>query len=65
MAMVDRHLVTQFPNLKLVSNLDFGYDINDAKWAVAQGIVVTNTPDVLTNETADTAFGLVRNMVRH
>lgn len=61
---IDGPFMGQFPNLKLVANLGVGYDTIDAKWAAAHGIVVTNTPDVLTDETADTAFGLVLNTVR-
>jgi lactate dehydrogenase-like 2-hydroxyacid dehydrogenase len=41
-----------------------GYDHIDAKWAAARGIVVTNTPDVLTEEVADTALGLLLCTVR-
>src|SRR5262249_55068399 len=36
-----------------------GYDHVDAKWAGEHGIVVTNTPDVLNEEVADTALGLL------
>ncbi len=34
-----------------------GYDLVDAKAAKARGVVVTNTPDVLTEEVADLALG--------
>ncbi len=53
-----------FPRLEIVANLGVGYDNIDAKWAASHGIAVTNTPDVLTEETADTAFGLMLNAVR-
>ena len=41
-----------------------GYDSVDARHAGSRGIVVTNTPDVLTEEVADTALGLLINTVR-
>jgi lactate dehydrogenase-like 2-hydroxyacid dehydrogenase len=61
---VDGPFMSRFPALKLVANLGVGYDTVDAGWAAAHGIMVTNTPDVLTEETADTAFGLLLNTVR-
>lgn len=56
--------MARFPKLEIVANLGVGYDNIDAKWAAAHKIAVTNTPDVLTEETADTAFGLLLNAVR-
>jgi lactate dehydrogenase-like 2-hydroxyacid dehydrogenase len=41
-----------------------GYDIVDAKWAGEHGIIVTNTPDVLNEEVADLAIGLLLATVR-
>src|SRR5205085_724912 len=54
----------RFPKLEIVSSFGVGYDHVDAKWAGAHGIVVTNTPDVLTEEVADTALGLLLCTVR-
>src|SRR6202521_3257546 len=54
----------RFPKLEIVSSFGVGYDHVDAKWAAAHGIVVTNTPDVLTEEVADTALGLLLCTVR-
>ncbi len=54
----------RFPKLEIISNFGVGYDHVDAKWAAARGIVVTNTPDVLTEEVADTALGLLLCTVR-
>jgi lactate dehydrogenase-like 2-hydroxyacid dehydrogenase len=48
----------------MVSSFGVGYDNIDARWAGAHGIVVTNTPDVLTEEVADTALGLLLCTVR-
>jgi lactate dehydrogenase-like 2-hydroxyacid dehydrogenase len=52
------------PRLELVSNFGVGYDTVDAVWAGAHGILVTNTPDVLNEEVADTALGLLLCTVR-
>ncbi len=61
---VDGPLMSRLPNLKIVSNFGVGYDTVDAKWAGKNGIYVTNTPDVLTEEVADTALGLILSTVR-
>lgn len=61
---VDGPLMSRLPNLKIVSNFGVGYDTVDAKWAGAHGIYVTNTPDVLTEEVADTTLGLLLMTVR-
>ena len=44
----DGALMTKFPNLKLVANFGVGYDGVETAYAAANGIIVTNTPDVLT-----------------
>jgi lactate dehydrogenase-like 2-hydroxyacid dehydrogenase len=56
---VDAGLMARLPRLEIVSTFGVGYDHIDAAWAGAHGIVVTNTPDVLTEEVADTAIGLL------
>lgn len=63
-APVTGALMSRLPALEIVANLGVGYDNIDAAWAGANGVIVTNTPDVLTEETADTAFGLLLNAVR-
>jgi hypothetical protein len=57
-------LMERFPNLELVSSFGVGYDHMDVKWAAAHNVVLTNTPDVLTEEVADTALGLLLCTVR-
>jgi lactate dehydrogenase-like 2-hydroxyacid dehydrogenase len=57
-------LMARFPNLELVSSFGVGYDHMDVKWAAAHNVVLTNTPDVLTDEVADTALGLLLCTVR-
>jgi lactate dehydrogenase-like 2-hydroxyacid dehydrogenase len=61
---IDAAFMRRFPKLEIVSSFGVGYDHVDAKWAGAHGIVVTNTPDVLNEEVADTALGLLLCTVR-
>jgi lactate dehydrogenase-like 2-hydroxyacid dehydrogenase len=61
---VDGALMSKLPRLEIVASFGVGYDHVDADWAGAHGIVVTNTPDVLTEEVADTALGLLLCTVR-
>ncbi len=61
---VDEALMSRLPNLKIVSNFGVGYDTVDAAWAGRNGIYVSNTPDVLTEEVADTTLGLLLMTVR-
>ena len=61
---VDAALMDRLPNMQLVSNFGVGYDGVDTAAARERGIVVTNTPDVLTEEVADTALGLLIMTVR-
>ena len=61
---VDGGFMARFPKLEQISSFGVGYDHIDAKWAGGHGIVVTNTPDVLNEEVADTALGLLLCTVR-
>ena len=63
-AKVDAALMGRLPKLEIVGAFGVGYDSIDAKWAGDRGIVVTNTPDVLNEEVADTALGLLLATVR-
>jgi lactate dehydrogenase-like 2-hydroxyacid dehydrogenase len=54
----------RFPKLEQISSFGVGYDHIDAKWAGEHGIIVTNTPEVLNEEVADTALGLLLCTVR-
>jgi lactate dehydrogenase-like 2-hydroxyacid dehydrogenase len=60
----DAALMARFPKLRIVANFGVGYDSVDVAAAAARGIIVTNTPDVLTEEVADTALGLMLMTVR-
>ena len=61
---IDADFMQRFPKLEQISSFGVGYDHIDAKWAGAHGIVVTNTPEVLNEEVADTALGLLLCTVR-
>ncbi len=57
---IDAELIAQAgPDLKLIANYGVGFNNIDVKAANEKGIYVTNTPDVLTDATADTAFTLM------
>jgi lactate dehydrogenase-like 2-hydroxyacid dehydrogenase len=57
-------LLERFPKLEIISSFGVGYDHVDVKYAAAHNIIVTNTPEVLTEEVADTALGLLLCTVR-
>jgi lactate dehydrogenase-like 2-hydroxyacid dehydrogenase len=61
---VDADLMGSLPNLRAVLNFGVGYDTTDVAEAARRGVVVTNTPDVLTDCVADTAVGLVLDVLR-
>jgi lactate dehydrogenase-like 2-hydroxyacid dehydrogenase len=61
---IDAAFMQRFPRLEIVASFGVGYDHVEAKWAGAHGILVTNTPDVLNEEVADTALGLLLCTVR-
>lgn len=61
---VTKDIIDQFPSLEIISNFGVGYDSVDAQYASERNVIVTNTPDVLTNEVADTAMGLVLMTIR-
>lgn len=60
----DEALLARLPKLKVIGNFGVGYDSIDVAAAAKRGIVITNTPDVLTEEVADTALGLLIMTVR-
>ncbi|UVC15857.1 2-hydroxyacid dehydrogenase [Mesorhizobium onobrychidis] len=61
---INAALIDALPNLEIIANFGVGYDSVDARHAAQRGVMVTNTPDVLTEEVADTAIGLLINTVR-
>lgn len=61
---VNAEVLRQAPSLKVVANCGVGYDNIDVAACTARRIVVTNTPDVLTDTTADLAFALLMAVAR-
>jgi lactate dehydrogenase-like 2-hydroxyacid dehydrogenase len=60
----DAAILNHLPNLKIIGNFGVGYDTIDIAEASRRGIVITNTPEVLTEEVADTAIGLLLGTIR-
>jgi lactate dehydrogenase-like 2-hydroxyacid dehydrogenase len=60
----DSATLSLFPKLEIVASFGVGYDHVDAAYARDHNIVVTNTPDVLTEEVADIAMGLLISTLR-
>lgn len=61
---VDAAVIEAGRDLKVVANVAVGYNNVDVTAAAARGIVVTNTPDVLTDATADMTFALILAVTR-
>ena len=61
---VDAALLAGLPNLEVIVNNGAGVDAIDLAEAGRRGIAVSNTPDVLTDTTADTALGLILMTLR-
>ena len=61
---VNEEVLSQTPHLKVVANCAVGYDNIDVAGCTRRGIVVTNTPGVLTDATADLAFALLLAVAR-
>lgn len=56
---IDAALIDKLPKARIIANFGVGYDMVDTAKAAERGIIVSNTPDVLTEEVADTALGLL------
>ncbi|MDE3226297.1 MAG: D-glycerate dehydrogenase [Nitrospirota bacterium] len=61
---IDATLLQEAPRLKVIANHAVGYNNIDLPAATARGIVVTNTPDVLTDATADLTWALLLAVAR-
>jgi lactate dehydrogenase-like 2-hydroxyacid dehydrogenase len=57
-------MISRFPKLEIISSFGVGYDNIDFKYAADNKVVVCNTPEVLNEEVADTALGLLLCTVR-
>ena len=60
----DAAMLDRLPNLKIIGNFGVGYDTIDIAEAARRGIIITNTPEVLSEEVADTAIGLLLGTIR-
>ena len=63
-SLVPGALLAQLPALKMLSVFGVGYDGIDVQAAIAQGVPVTHTPGVLTDDVADLAMALVLSVAR-
>jgi len=61
---VSERLIEALPNLEIIAQFGVGYDNIDLSAAHQRGIAVTNTPDVLTDDTADVALFLLLTVAR-
>ena len=64
MKKVNRHLIEALPNLEIISQFGVGVDNIDLQAAKDRHIAVTNTPDLVTNDTADIALSLLMACAR-
>ena len=62
--IVSREVIDLCPDLKIVSNSAVGYENVDIPYATEKGVFVTNTPNVLTETTADLAWALMLSVAR-
>jgi glyoxylate reductase len=56
---ISRELLSEADRLKVVSNIAVGYENIDVAAARQRGVIVTNTPDVLTEATAELTWSLI------
>lgn len=61
---IDEGVINEAKSIKVISNYAVGYENIDIKTATAKGIIVTNTPGVLTDSTADMAWALLFSIAR-
>jgi lactate dehydrogenase-like 2-hydroxyacid dehydrogenase len=61
---VNAEVIDALPNLGAIINFGAGVDAIDLAAAARRGVLVSNTPDVLTDTVADTAIGLILNVLR-
>jgi len=61
---IGREVIAAAPHLKVIANVAVGYDNVDVAAARERGIIVTNTPDVLTNAVAEFTWALILTVTR-
>lgn len=64
MARIDQAFIDAFDKLEIIGHFGVGYDLVDADHAARRGVVVTHTPDVLSDEVADSTIALILNTLR-
>ncbi len=64
MKKATRHLIEALPNLEIICQFGVGVDNIDLQAARDRHIAVTNTPDLVTNDTADIAMALLLSCAR-
>jgi glyoxylate reductase len=62
--LIDGSVIDRAPALKIIANVAVGYNNVDVAYARSRGIVVTNTPDVLTESVADFTWALILAITR-
>lgn len=62
--IIDKEIIESEPNLKMIANYAVGYNNIDIKTATKHKIPVSNTPDVLTDTTAEMAWALLFSVAR-
>jgi glyoxylate reductase len=61
---IDKAFLDAVPSLKIVANVAVGYNNIDVPFARSKGVVITNTPDVLTESVAELTWGLILGITR-
>src|SRR4051812_34363195 len=61
---IDASVMDAGPALKVIANIAVGFDNIDVAAARARGIIVTNTPDVLTDAVAELTWALILGIAR-
>ncbi len=61
---IDKAFIDQMDTVKIFANYAVGYNNIDSEYAKNKGIIVTNTPDVLTDATSDLTIGLIFAVAR-
>ncbi|MCK4307606.1 D-glycerate dehydrogenase [candidate division WOR-3 bacterium] len=61
---ITREIIDSGSSLKIIANYAVGYDNIDVDYATRKGIMVTNTPDVLTNATTEITWALILGVAR-
>ena len=61
---IDRAVIDAGTDLRVIANVAVGYDNVDVRYARTRDVIVTNTPDVLTEATAEFTWGLILSITR-